>query len=57
MNRFGYGRDRLFLAAVAGYVLNQGMLKPRCSSPFLHGYFNPNSEAGKRVALRRGLWA
>lgn len=40
MNRFGYGRDRMFLAAVAGYVLNQGLLKPRCSSPFLHGYFN-----------------
>jgi hypothetical protein len=40
MSRFGYLRDRLFLAAVAGYTLNRWLLKPLFPSPFLHGHFN-----------------
>lgn len=40
MNRFGYHHDPLFLAATAAYGLNQSVLKPHFSSPFLHGYFN-----------------
>jgi len=37
---FGYLRDRLFLAAVAGYALNCWLLKPLFAAPFLHGHFN-----------------
>ncbi len=33
-------RDRLFLAAAAGYALNRWLLKAVFSSPFLHGHFN-----------------
>lgn len=40
MNRFGYLRDRLFLAAAAGYALNRWLLKAVFPSPFLHGHFN-----------------
>ena len=40
VNGFGYLRDRLFLAAAAGYALNRWLLKPLLPSPFLHGYFN-----------------
>lgn len=40
MSRFGYLRDRLFLAAVAGYALNRWLLKPHFASTFLHGHFN-----------------
>jgi hypothetical protein len=40
VSRFGYLRDRLFVAAVAGYALNRWLLKPRLSSPFLHDHFN-----------------
>ena len=39
MKRFAYLRDPLFLLAVAGYALNRWILKPRVSSPFLHGHF------------------
>jgi len=40
MTRFGYLRDRLFLAAAAGYGLNRWLLKPLIPSPFLRGHFN-----------------
>jgi hypothetical protein len=40
MSRFGYLRDRLFLVAATGYVINRWVLQPRLASPFLHGYFN-----------------
>lgn len=40
MIQFGYLRDRLFMLATAGYALNRWGLKPRFSSPFLHGHFN-----------------
>lgn len=40
MSRFGYWRDRLFLAAVIGYGLNRWLLKPGSTSPFLRGQFN-----------------
>ena len=40
MNRFCYLRDRLFLVSAAAYGLNRWLLKPRLSSPFLHGHFN-----------------
>jgi hypothetical protein len=40
MSRFGYLRDRLFLAAVTAYVLNRWLLQPLLPSPFLHGQFN-----------------
>jgi hypothetical protein len=39
MSRFGYLRDRLFVAAVASYALNRWLLKPLLPSPFLHGHF------------------
>ena len=40
MNRFAYMRDPLFLLASTGYALNRWVLKPRVTSPFLHGHFN-----------------
>lgn len=40
MNRFGYLRERLFLAAAVGYALNRWLLKPHFTSPLLHGHFN-----------------
>lgn len=40
MNRFGYWRDRLFLAAVIGYGLNRWLIKPLSASPFLRGQFD-----------------
>ncbi len=40
MKRFGYLRDRLFLAACSLYALNRWLLKPRFHSRFLHDHFN-----------------
>ena len=40
VRRFRYFHDRLFLVAVAGYVLNRWLLKPLLPSPFLQGHFN-----------------
>ena len=39
MNRFGYLRDPMFLAAASAYALNRWLLKPLLPSPFLHGHF------------------
>ncbi len=39
MNRFGYWRDPLFLAAVSGYGLNRWLIKPLGPPPFRHGYW------------------
>ena len=40
MSRFQYLRDRLFLAAAAGYVLNRWLLKPLLPFQFLHEHFD-----------------
>jgi len=40
VNRFGYWRDPLFLAAAIGYAVNRWLLKPLLPTPFLHGHFN-----------------
>ena len=40
MNRFGYLRDPMFLAAASAYALNRWLLKRLLPSPFLHGHFN-----------------
>lgn len=40
MNRFGYLRDRLFLASALAYATNRWLIKPRVASPFLRGHFN-----------------
>lgn len=40
MSRFGYLRDRVFLAAVGAYAINRWLLKPVVVSPFLRGHFN-----------------
>jgi hypothetical protein len=40
--RFGYGRDPLFLLSLAAYLLNRLVVKPRLHgySPFFHGHFD-----------------
>jgi hypothetical protein len=40
VNRFGYWRDRLCVAACAAYALNRWALKPRVHWSFLHDHFN-----------------
>ena len=54
MNRFGYLRDPVFLAAASAYALNRWLLKPLLPSPFLHGYFNDLLLIP--AALPVGLW-
>jgi hypothetical protein len=38
--RFQYLTDPLFLAALGGFSVNQLVLKPHLSKPFLHHHFN-----------------
>ena len=40
MSRFRFIRDPLFLLCLSAYALNELLLKPASSAPFLHRYFS-----------------
>ena len=40
MRQFGYWRDTLCRLSCAAYAANRWLLKPLCSSRFLHSHFN-----------------
>jgi hypothetical protein len=58
MNRFGYLRDPLFLAAATSYAINRWLLQSLLPSPFLHGHFDDLLliPAALPVVLRLQRW-